>query len=108
MIFIFENKGILIPIYLVVSIIATATGGRAIYEVLIGPEVPDSFIFIGMGVASLITALWTYLTKNDYYTDRNGVKQSMEIRHSFFFIKNDYWVYIFFALGIIALIKSLF
>ena len=109
MVIIFKNKGILVPVYFIGSIVVVMTIGKYLWEALFGPTIFSEGSFpIALGFSCLLTCVLVYLTKNDYYVDKNGDKQRMDIENSFFLIKMEYWVYIFFILGIIAFVSSLF
>ncbi|UKN03472.1 hypothetical protein K6119_08090 [Paracrocinitomix mangrovi] len=104
MFLIFKNRGILIPVYFIVTALIVGFGSKAVYTSLFNPNPPDELFQFGIGLSCWITALITFLNKNDYFVDRNGIKKKMDIEHSLFFIKMDYWVYIFLVIGTIVLL----
>ena len=102
-----KGKGILIILYWMCSSIGSAVAIVYIVENSGGVFKRPSFSFIE-GIAFLITALWTYLTKDDYYKDREGNKVKMDTVNAFAFIKMDVWYKIFIGIGLIFLVYSFF
>jgi len=51
--------------------------------------------YTGLGFACLFTSIWTYLTKDDYYRDREGNKKKMDLVNEFFWINMKIWAIIF-------------
>lgn len=60
-----------------------------------------------LGIGFLITAAWTYLTKDDYFRDREGIKKKMETVNEFFFIRMEIWSYIFAVAGLLLIGNSI-
>ena len=107
MLLIWKNKGLLVLLYIVVSFLATA-----ILLGVVRRNVGGFFSrmdFSGTaGLSFLIAAAWTYLTKDDYYKDKNGEKKKMEIVNEFFFIRMERWVYILVGAALIFIGNSIF
>jgi len=107
MLLIYKNKGILIVPYLIASLIGTAilTG---ILKRNVGGIFSHIDLSTTMGVGFLVCAAWTYLTRNDYYTDRNGIKQKMDTPNELFFLTMKVWAYIFLAIALLFFLDALF
>jgi hypothetical protein len=102
---IYKNKGILIPVYLIVSLV-----GITIITSDLHRSYKESFPEINapgtIGTGFLVAALWSYLTKNSYYKDSEGNKVVMDIENSFWFISMKIWAYIFLVIGAILVSDS--
>lgn len=48
-----------------------------------------------VGLSFLFASIWTYLTKDDYYKDREGNKKKMDTVNEFFWIKMKIWAFVF-------------
>ncbi|GAA4113598.1 hypothetical protein GCM10022393_12700 [Aquimarina addita] len=66
MIIIYNNSGILVPVYIGVSLIVTTLLNRILkhYIALVSALNYDSQIVMGLGL--IISAIWTYVTSEDY------------------------------------------
>jgi len=107
MLLIYKNKGILIVPYLIASIIGTAII-VGILKRNIGSIFSDIDFSTTMGLGFLICAIWTYLTRNEFYIDRNGKKQKMDITNELFFLTMKVWAYIFLAAALLFFADSIF
>ena len=107
MLLFYKNKGILVPLYLVVSFIVTAMIIGALGRNVGGLFAKTDF-YSTLGISLLIAAGWTYLTQYDYYMDKEGNKKRMDTVNALFFIKMGAWVYIFITLAIVFLGNSCF
>ena len=107
MILIYKNRGILIPVYLIASMLATFLT-KAVLNNYIGGFFSTINLHHAFGVGLIIPAIWTYLVRHDYYRDNEGKKVIMDTENSFFFISIDLWSRIFFITGILFLLKDLF
>lgn len=103
----FENKGILIPVYWLVSFLGIAFIFDLLYEKNIRLHVSHKMLFLFF-LSLLVTGIWTLLTSNDYYKNEHGEKIKVEIENSFFWVKMKYWIYVFIALAIIVACKAQF
>ncbi|MCD6013631.1 MAG: hypothetical protein K0Q79_3493 [Flavipsychrobacter sp.] len=103
--FIYKNKGILIPVYVIVSVLGVTMIAAALHrnykEVFPTLDVPGT-----IGTGFLVAALWSYLTKDSYYKDSEGNKVLMDDEHSFWFINMKIWACIFLAIGTILVSDS--
>lgn len=106
MIIIYKNRGILIPIFLLIPVVGTLImsgvlkrniGGIFAYNY-------DQQIVIGLGL--LISSLWTYL-KSDDYVEVNGKKQKLDLGNHFFYIPMKTWSYIILVGGVLVLTGGL-
>lgn len=93
---IWKNKGVLVVLYFVVSALAC---------ILLLKDLIGTMAAFGAGL--LVAAAWTYLTKDDYYRDKNNVRQKMDTPNEFFFISMKIWSYIFAGLSVVCFIKAL-
>ncbi len=106
MIIIYNNRGILIPIFLVIpcfGIFIIAASLRSYYAENISSEVVFQ---ISIGIGLLISFIWTYLTSYDYI-EVHGEKQRIEMNHHLFFISNRLWSYIMLVAGVLTIISGL-
>lgn len=96
----FQGKGMLVPVYFLVSLFISA--GLS-YE--IGKRIGFSLRFsIALGLGFLISAFLTYIFRNDYYKNDKGEKVKLNIKNKFLFIDMKWWAYIELTLGIAGLI----
>jgi ribose/xylose/arabinose/galactoside ABC-type transport system permease subunit len=107
MLLIWKNKGILVMLYIIVSFIGTAMLAGVLKRNFGGVFAKIDF-YTTIAVAFFIAGIWTWLTKDDYYKDRNGNKKKMETKHEFFFISMTVWSYILCALGVLFLSNLIF
>ena len=94
MLLIYKNKGILVAPYFIGSLIGTAILSGVLKRNVGGIFAKADFYDI-IGSAFLVCAAITYITRNDYYKDRYGQKQKIDIPNEFFFISMQTWAYIF-------------
>lgn len=107
MLLIYKNKGILIAPYFIGSLIGTAILSGVLKRSVGGIFANADFYDI-VGSAFLLCAAITYITRNDYYTDRNGEKQRIDIPNEFFFLSMQTWAYIFIIAATVFFINSVF
>jgi hypothetical protein len=107
MLIVYKNKGLLILLYLIVCLI-----GTSIIVGVLSRNVGGIFLKIDfyttLGFALLFAAIWTYLTKDDYYKDRNGNKVKMDTPNEFFWISMKIWAIIFLVLAAVLFSNVLF
>ncbi|WP_299249605.1 hypothetical protein [uncultured Aquimarina sp.] len=106
MIIIYKNRGILIPVYLVVSLIGVKILDSVITKYLGGIFAADYDFQIVMGIGFLISSVWTYLTSEDYEIV-NGVKEKMYMNNHFFYISMKLWSYLMFGFGVLIVISGI-
>lgn len=107
MLIFYKNIGILVIVYLIACFIGTAIVIGVLQRNVDG-VCSKINIYSGVGLAFLFASIWTFLTKDDYYKDRNGDKKKMDTVNSLFFIKMGIWMYIFLAISMILSGNSLF
>jgi hypothetical protein len=107
MLIIWKGKGILIIFYFIVCFVGSAILSGVLSRNVGGIFLEMDFVFV-LGIAYLLTAIWTYLTCEDYYIDRDGNKMRLFIDHELFFIPMKVWSYIFFGLSILAFCSVIF
>ena len=69
---IWKGKGIMIFLYFIVTTIVMAILNRLLIETF---EMPSASIEALMGTVLIVTGLWTKLTADDYYIDKEGRKK---------------------------------
>jgi len=106
MIVIYKNRGILIPVYVVVSLVSTAILNSVLKEYIRGIFASNYDSQIVMGVGFLISGFWTYLTSEDYIIV-DGEKEKIYMNNHFFYISMKLWSYIILVLGILTLISGI-
>lgn len=104
---IWKGKGIMIILYFIVSVIVLLILSSLITDNLgIGKPPIEGF----MGLVLIVTGIWTKLTAEDYYIDKEGGKRYLEIENELFFIKMSVWGLILPSIGvgliILGLVKS--
>lgn len=106
MIVIYKNRGILIPVYLVISLVGAAILNYVLKEYLGGIFTSnyDSQIIIGTGF--IISGLWTYFTSEDY-VNIGGEREKVYMNNHFFYISMKLWSYIILGFGILILISGI-
>ncbi len=92
----------LVFLYVIVSFIVTGVLVGLLHGGTAGNLSELNIAFIA-GVAFLLAAAWTWLTKDDYYKDREGNRKKMDTVHSFAFISMKIWAYIFVIAGLVFL-----
>ncbi|WP_298423714.1 hypothetical protein [uncultured Kordia sp.] len=91
MILIYNNHGILIPVFVVVPFIGTIMLVHFLKNYFEIVSVSDAIFQITMEIGLLISFIWTYLTSYDYVIN-DGVKERIEIYHHFFIYQIDFGV----------------
>ncbi len=95
---IWKGKGILIFLYFIVTAIVFAIINALLKEYLgFSNTVP---IAVFMGIVLIATGIWTKLTAEDYYIDKEGRKQYLDIENDLFFIKMKTWGLILPSIGV--------
>ena len=107
MLLFYKNKGILILVYVFSCVFGTFLIIGWLHR-NVGGIFSKIDIYTGAGIGLLLAALWTHLTKDDYYKDSEGNKVMMDMENSFFFISMKIWSFIFLAAGLIFLGNLLF
>jgi hypothetical protein len=102
MIFIYKNRGILIPVYVFVSVFGTIILNSLLKEYVGGLFSIEYDFQIVIGIGLLISCIWTYLTSYDVI-EVNGEKQRIEMNNHFFYISNRLWIYIMLGASILTL-----
>ena len=104
MVIFYKNRGILVPVYFILSIIGS---------IIILSEISrkydldlNSYLKISPGI--IISAIITYLFSEDYIKNEKGIKIKVEIDNSFYFIKMKWWSYIFIISGFLVLAYGAF
>ena len=101
MFLVWKNKGLLVLLYLIICLIGTAVLAGVLHRNFGGIFSKIDF-FTTLGFALLFAAIWTYLTKDDYYRDRDGNKIKMDTVNEFFWISMGTWVYILLVLSLVC------
>jgi hypothetical protein len=102
---IWKGKGIMIFLYLIVTVIVLG---------IITKILTENFEFIKgapfevfMGFVLIVTGIWTRLTAEDYYIDKEGRKKYLEIENELFFIRMTVWGLILPSIGVGLIIWGL-
>jgi len=106
MILIYNNRGILIPVFVIVPIIFTTIISKVLKENIEIVISSEATFQIAIGIGLLISFVWTYLTSYDYITV-NGEKERIEMNHHFFYIPNRLWSYIMLGAGFLCIIGGI-
>lgn len=100
MILIWKNKGILVLLYAIVCFAGTAILAGVLHRNFGGIFSKIDF-YSGLGFACLFTSIWTFLTKDDYYKDREGNRKKMDTKNELFWISMKGWAMIFIILSVL-------
>jgi hypothetical protein len=101
-----KNKGIMVPFYTLISV-----GGTGMLMGVLHRNFKDAFpelqasycVIFGL----LVAGIWTYLTCETYYKDKEGNKKKVDIQHQFYWIKMKYWAYILWGISGAVIIYKL-
>jgi hypothetical protein len=104
---VWKNKGLLVLLYLIVSLLVSAEMAGVLHRNFNGAISRIDF-YSTFGFPFLFAAVWTYLTKDSFYKDKSGNKVTMETSNEFFWIKMKYWAYIYFGISILFFGNLLF
>ena len=97
-----KGRGILVIVFCFVSCMLSAMVAGVLERNVGGYFANPTWNNI-LGFAFMIAALWTYLTKNDYYKDEAGNKVKVDIVNSFIFLSMRIWAIAFLCTGILFL-----
>ncbi|WP_430401174.1 hypothetical protein [Flavobacterium sp.] len=103
---IYKNRGILIPVFLIVPAIGFLILSGELGRNFGGYFATESFKQIMIGIGFLISFIWTYLTSEDFIIV-DGKKEKIEMFNHFFYIPNKTWSYIMLGFGILVIIGGL-
>ncbi len=106
MIVIYKNRGILIPVYLIVSLIGTAILNGILKEYIGGIFVSNYDNQIVLSIGFIISGFWTYFTSQDHIMI-DGEKEEIYFNNHFFYISMKLWSYIMFGFGVLTLISGI-
>ncbi len=106
MIFFYKNRGILVPIFLIVPFVGTAILSGVLKRNIGGIFASDYDQQIVMGIGLLISGIWTFLKSEDYI-EVNGLKEKIEMNYHFFFVSMKTWSYIMLVGGILVLLTGI-
>ena len=101
MLFIYKNKGILVPVYFSVSVLATGMLSGVLKRNVGGVFAVDYSLWIPLGIGVVISGIWTVLT-SEVYTRINGVRTKVEFESSFYLIPMRIFGWILIAIGLIG------
>lgn len=95
---IWKGKGIMIFLYFIVTAIVLAIINKLLIEYLgVSDKTPiEAF----MGLVLIVTGIWTKLTAEDYYTDKEGKRKYLGTENDLFFIKMKTWGLILPSIGV--------
>jgi hypothetical protein len=102
-----KGKGILVIFYFIVSFFVTMIL-VGLHDRNFGGFSSQIDFYTTIGIAFLFTSIWTYLTKDDFYKDRDGNRRKLDTVNSLIFIKMKIWAIIFFCAGLFFLGNLLF
>ncbi|MEB2777449.1 hypothetical protein SYJ56_19195 [Algoriphagus sp. D3-2-R+10] len=101
-----KNRGLLILVYLGVSLLVTA-----LMLGYLNRNYKDFFYWVNFNTSLVIgfwvAGIWTFLVRDDYYFNEWGEKIKMDTVNEFYFIRLEYWAYIFGTIGFIFLVLSI-
>lgn len=107
MIVIFNNKGILVPVFLFVSFVFVGFVNYFLIEVLHIEAIKNSDPQISFAIVFFISSFWTYIKSKDYIIVE-GSKEEMYSNNHFFYISMKLWSYIKFGISILIFLSVYF
>ncbi|MGH2665975.1 hypothetical protein [Flavobacterium sp.] len=103
MFFKFEGRGMLVPVYVVVSVVAVALVSGLLQYV--GLYLKYDFpIVIGIGI--ILSGIWIHATSDDYITV-NGKKEKIYLNNHLYFLPLKTWSYILLYTGSLIFISGI-
>ena len=106
MILIYNNRGILIPVFIAVPVIGVLMI-TSFLKSYFGEVFSSEYVIqISIGIGLLISFVWTYLTSYDYI-EVDGEKERIEMNNHFFYMPNRLWSYIMLVAGILTIISGI-
>jgi len=87
----------MIFLYFIVTVIVLAIVNRSLIETFGMTSAP---LEVFMGIVLIVTGIWTKLTAEDYYIDKEGRKKYLEIENELFFIRMAVWALILPSVGV--------
>lgn len=106
-IFQFKAKGILVPIYVIATLVGLFITKSLLNIYIFNEQIPEEVNGVVFSIALLISGFWTYYTSDDFYIDENGEKKYMYFDHQFMYIDMKSWAYVFWTIGGLAFVGSL-
>lgn len=106
MIFIYKNKGILIPVFLMTPLIVITVLSGVLERNVGGIFAANYDKQIIFGISLLISGIWTFFKSEDFIKI-NGSKEKIEINNHFFYISMKMWSYIMLVVGILLFIVGI-
>ena len=103
MLFSFKGRGILVPIYVAVSVFATMLFALLLKEFGLDFKY-DSLIILGTGV--FLSGIWTYFKSEDYITV-NGKKEKVFLNNQLYFLPLKTWAYILMYGGVLIFLSGI-
>lgn len=104
---VFQGKGLLLPIFIIVSLVVSIIAFKMLEENGI-MEIPGDGMGFVAGIALILSGVWPWLAK-DTYVKINGEKKVLDdVPNTFFFIPLRYWSFILGLLGLILLVRLFF
>lgn len=95
-----KGKGMLIFLYVIVCFLGVGLLAGLVHDNT-GKDTSNINMAAVAGIAFILAAAWTYLTKDNYYKDREGNRQKMDTVNSFIFIPMKIWAYLFGIAGLL-------
>jgi hypothetical protein len=105
MLLIYKNKGILVPIYFVASMVAVLLINFLLEEYVGGiflEKYDKSFIVFA--IACIVAGIWTRVTYDSYYYTNDGERKAMQEDNSFYYVPMKLWANIYFVTGALFLV----
>lgn len=106
MIIIYKNRGILVPVFILVPLVGILILSGELKRNVGGVFASDYDKNLLFGIAFLISGIWTYWKRADYILV-NGEKEEIEMNNHFFYISLKLWSKILFVCGIITLLVGI-
>ena len=102
-----QTVNVLVILYLIVCFIGTAILVGVLHRNTSGPLSQIDF-YTTIGLAFLFASVWTYLSKDDYYRDREGNKKKMDTPNELFWLSMKIWAIIFMCASFLFLGNLIF
>lgn len=102
-----KGKGILVIVFFGVPCFVLLLVTKGIDEYCFDNRFFEETYQVVIGLALIVSGLWTYWASDDYYIDEDGEKQYIYFDHKFMFMDMKIWAYIFWVFGGFTLIGGI-
>lgn len=103
----YKNKGILVPVYFVTSVLVFFIINALLKEYAGIAFRGENQYYVLFGIACIASGVWTYVTRDSYYITNDGIRKPMNEENTFYFLPMKTWAYIFYVTGVMFIFFGL-